>query len=90
MSCHHETDPMTIPWKCVICKEEFYGRAKGYHEVFTYKPMKNAIREALINKIPARPDSVPCCPINLQKAVFQHKKECKGVLYLGTINGNNS
>ena len=88
MSCHHETDPMTIPWKCVICKEEFYGRAKGYHEVFTYKPMKNAIREALINKIPARPDSVPCCPINLQKAVFQHKKECKGVLYLGTINGN--
>lgn len=88
MSCYYETDPMSIPWKCVICKEEFYGKAKPYHEVFTYKPMKIAIREALINKIPARPDSVPCCPVNVQKAVFQHKKECKGVLYLGTINGN--
>ena len=86
-SCEFIGSAIDIPWKCSICKSEFYSRAKAYSPLI-YKPMKVAIKKALMAKIPARPDNIPCCTLDPEKDVFRHKKECQGILYLGELNGN--
>ena len=87
--CEYLTNPTKIPWKCTICKDTFYSRAKPYDEVFTYKPMKICIRNALEDKIPARPTQMACsCSLDIKRTNFNHKRECNGVLYLGTLNNN--
>jgi hypothetical protein len=89
--CLLKADPLSIRWKCMICKDEFKSEAKIYNPL-EFKKIKNAIKDAIIDRLPARPRTVNCCTeINakIENFKFFHKKECDGELYLGKMNGKD-
>ena len=72
-------------WKCELCDEEFSSGVKEYVK-FETKPLVNCVRNALVNKIPARPDECLCCGAEPRLYMFKHLgKKCKGILYLGYL-----
>ena len=74
-----------MKWKCELCDEEFSSGVKEYVK-FETKPLVNCVRNALVNKIPARPIECPCCGAEPRLYMFKHyEKKCKGVLYLGYL-----
>ncbi len=74
-----------MKWKCELCDEEFSSGVKEYVK-FETKPLVNCVRNALVNKIPARPLECPCCGAEPRLYTFKHNdKKCKGVLYLGYL-----
>ena len=74
-----------MKWKCELCDEEFSSGVKEYVK-FETKPLVNCVRNALVNKIPARPLECPCCGAEPRLYTFKHSdKKCKGVLYLGYL-----
>jgi hypothetical protein len=83
-SCKFEADPTTIFWVCMLCKKDFATGAKIYNPM-DYRIFKIAIKNIMLNKLPARPDSVPCCNIIPNQIKFFHKNECRGILYTGTL-----
>lgn len=90
LKCNFEIEQERIKWKCMICREEFLSQAKEYNPL-EYKAMKIAVKKSLFDGIEAKPDYVPCCnikPKDIKNYTFHHKKECNGILYLGTLNKN--
>jgi Zn finger protein HypA/HybF involved in hydrogenase expression len=84
--CNFEVDPLKIFWKCIICNEEFKNLAK-YYNANEFKMLKNAIKNAIMERVKARPTKVPCCPIDrIEDFIFIHKKECDGFLYKTVFN----
>ena len=75
-----------MKWKCELCDAEFTSGVKEYIKYET-KPLVNCVRNALINKIPARPAECVCCNAEPRLYNFQHndKKGCKGNLYIGFL-----
>ena len=74
-----------MKWKCELCDEEFSSGIKEYVKYET-KPLVNCVRNALVNKIPARPYECSCCGAEPRLYSFNHNdKECKGILYLGFL-----
>ena len=75
-----------MKWKCELCDAEFTSGVKEYIKYET-KPLVNCVRNALINKIPARPCECICCNAEPRLYIFQHndKKGCKGNLYIGYL-----
>ena len=72
-------------WKCELCDKEFSSGVKEYVK-FETKPLVNCVRNALVNKIPARPAECLCCGAEPRLYLFKHlEKKCKGVLYLGYL-----
>ena len=52
-----------------------------------YKSLKICVKDAIVNKINARPEYMICkCNLNVNSTIFFHKSACKGELYLGEIN----
>ena len=74
-----------MKWTCELCDEEFSSGVKEYVK-FETKPLVNCVRNALVNKIPARPAECPCCGAEPRLYMFKHyDKKCKGILYLGYL-----
>ena len=74
-----------MKWKCELCDEEFSSGVKEYVR-FETKPLVNCVRNALVDKIPARPAECPCCGAEPRLYIFKHNdKKCKGDLYLGYL-----
>ena len=74
-----------MKWKCELCDKEFTSGVKEYVK-FETKPRVNCVRDALVNKIPARPDSCICCGAEPRLYTFKHNdKKCNGILYLGSL-----
>ena len=74
-----------MKWKCELCDEEFSSGVKEYVK-FETKPLVNCVRNALVNKIPARPVECPCCGAEPRLYTFKHyDNKCKGLLYLGYL-----
>ena len=74
-----------MKWKCELCDEEFSSGVKEYVK-FETKPLVNCVRNALVNKIPARPAECLCCGAEPRLYMFKHlEKKCKGVLYLSYL-----
>ena len=74
-----------MKWKCELCDKEFTSGVKEYVK-FETKPRVNCVRDALVNKIPARPDECPCCGAEPRLYTFKHyDKKCNGILYLGYL-----
>jgi len=74
-----------MKWKCELCDKEFTSGVKEYVK-FETKPRVNCVRDALVNKIPARPDSCICCWAEPRLYTFKHNdKKCNGILYLGSL-----
>ena len=72
-------------WKCELCDQDFSSGVKEYVK-FETKPLVNCVRNALVNKIPARPVECLCCGAEPRLYLFKHlEKKCKGVLYLGYL-----
>ena len=74
-----------MKWICELCDEEFSSGVKEYIK-FETKPLVNCVRNALVDKIPARPVECPCCKAEPRLYMFKHSdKKCKGILYLGYL-----
>ena len=74
-----------MKWKCELCDKEFTSGVKEYVK-FETKPRVNCVRDALVNKIPARPEQCICCGAEPRLYTFNHNdKKCNGVLYLGYL-----
>ena len=74
-----------MKWKCELCDKEFTSGVKEYVK-FETKPRVNCVRDALVNKIPARPDECLCCGAEPRLYTFKHyDKKCNGILYLGYL-----
>ena len=88
LKCKIEFDQHDIQWNCVICNNTFVCEAKVYNPL-EYKTMKMVVKETIVKGIEAKPDTVECCQMTedeIEKATFRHKKNCNGVLYLGSLN----
>ena len=84
--CDVKKKPLEIIWKCLICHQEFQTEAKIYNPL-EYKSLKICVKDAIANKIYARPEYLICkCNLTLDKTIFFHKEKCRGELYLGEIN----
>ena len=85
-SCKIKKNPLDITWKCIICQKEFQTEAKIYNPL-EYKSLKICVKDAIVNKIKAKPEYMVCkCDIDIDNTIFFHKAFCKGELYLGEIN----
>ena len=83
--CNFISDPESILWNCSICKEEFRSKAKVYNPL-EFQILKNTIHMALLLQKQARPKELPCrCEKDLNKLIFFHKEECRGLLYQGML-----
>ena len=72
-------------WVCEICDAEFKSEVKEYIR-FETKPMVNCVRDALVQKVLARPAEMTCCDGDPRYFNFIHEeKGCKGTLYLGLL-----
>ena len=85
LHCKKEIGENKIKRKCAYCKQEFTSEAKLYNELeMTTKRL--AIKKTLYDCKEAKPDCAPCCGIDVKKCQFLHKKECKGIMFLGTLD----
>ena len=72
-------------WICEICDKPFKSKVREYVR-FETKPKVNCVRDALVNKILARPAEMPCCGGDPRYFTFLHESNgCKGVLYSGYL-----
>lgn len=85
LSCNLAVDQTSISWRCILCKNDFNSEAKPYNPL-EYKNMKLCVKEALLGKVKARPEKVPCCSIDLSVNKFVHNMKCNGELYMGEMN----
>lgn len=88
-SCGFNTDPTSILWVCVLCKQDFTSNAKIYNPL-EYKIIREAIKEAKLNKIPILPSQIPCCSEKVKELNFKyftHKLECEGRIFQGEMQG---
>ena len=74
-------------WVCEICDKQFKSKVREYFR-FETKPRVNCVRDALVQKIEARPAEMPCCNEDPRYFTFLHEKNgCKGILYTGYLQG---
>ena len=84
--CQKCQNPKNLKWKCLICQKDFISDVKEYNPL-EFKNMKICVKDALVNKIKAKPDKLLCgCNIDIKKIKFFHKLTCKGDIYLGEMN----
>ena len=85
LNCEFSAKPNRILWTCNIDKVEFKSDAIVYNPL-QVEIVKKSINLALMIKHKAHPNNLSCCPkINVYFQDFFHKKECKGILYLGEL-----
>ncbi len=85
LNCEFSAKPNRILWTCNIDKVEFKSDAIVYNPL-QVEIVKKAINLTLMTKHKAHPNNLSCCPkINVYFQDFFHKKECKGILYLGEL-----
>ena len=74
-------------WTCEICDKQFKSKVREYFR-FETKPKVNCVRDALVQKIFARPAEMPCCQEDPRYFTFLHgANKCKGILYTGYLQG---
>ena len=85
-NCNWQNKIKTMVWNCKICGKDFFSGAISYIK-FENKPNKISYIKTLIDKIPAKPNYVPCCNIDPRNVNFTHSIDCDGILYLGINQG---
>ena len=84
-SCNWKNKISNTLWKCCNCNEEFNSNCKIYNRLENVKE-KICIRNALVNKTYAKPESIFCCKFDMKKILFQHNINCDGNLIYGILN----
>ena len=88
--CKKAWYPSFLQWECLICKKLFSCDAKAYNPL-EFKTIKICIKEAIVNKIKAKPNFLNCeCALNFNEINFFHKASCKGELFFGELNGKKT
>ena len=87
--CNWKCNANNKKWVCELCDAEFTSSVKEYIR-FETKPMVNCVRDALVQKIFARPLPGFCCGVDQNQFIFRHinnnkEKRCNGILYLGYL-----
>ena len=73
-------------WKCNTCSQYFKSEIKFYN-YFELLYIKRIYGIALLIKQKAHPGILPCCQdLDEKNLIFNHKKECKGILYFWILN----
>jgi len=73
-------------WKCSTCSQYFKSEIKFYN-YFELLYIKRIYGIALLIKQKAHPGILPCCQdLDEKNLIFNHKKECKGILYFWILN----
>ena len=84
--CQTSQNPKNLKWNCLICHKDFISEIKEYNPL-EFKNMKICVKDALVNKIKAKPEKLLCgCNIDIKTIKFFHKLSCKGDIYLGEMN----
>lgn len=87
--CLYNIAPEEMKYNCLVCKKDFSSKLKIYNPI-EFHIIKVSIKNALLLKIPAKPDYLPCCKMDTKNVQsFFHKKECSGILYSGKWINNN-
>ena len=84
--CGCISKPSRILWTCTVCKKEFKSGCIPYNPL-DLVVIKKVIRQTLLLKHLAHPNKMPCCKLNVFFTNFYHKSSCKGILYVGELNG---
>ena len=84
--CGCISKPSRILWTCTVCKKEFKSGCIPYNPLDLIV-IKKVIRQTLLLKHLAHPNKMPCCKLNVFFTNFYHKNSCKGILYVGELNG---
>ena len=85
--CNWECLAKEKNWICEICDKSFKSKVREYFK-FETKPKVNCVRDALVNKIEARPAEMPCCNGDPRYFTFLHKtNRCNGIWYSGLLQG---
>ena len=87
--CNFVSKPRHISWTCNICKKDFTSGAKVYNPL-EVEIIQRVIKQTLLLKQRAFPKIVPCCKLNVHFTEFYHKKNCRGILYLGKNKNDES
>ena len=87
--CNWKCNANNKKWICELCDAEFTSSVKEYIR-FETKPMVNCVRDALVQKIFARPPPGCCCGVDQSQFIFRHinnenEKKCNGILYIGYL-----
>ena len=86
IKCQTSQNPKNLKWNCLICHKDFISEIKEYNPL-EFKNMKICVKDALVNKIKAKPEKLLCgCNIDIKTIKFFHKLSCKGDIYLGEMN----
>jgi len=87
--CNFKSTPEEMNYNCLVCKKIFKANLKIYNPL-EFDIIKISIKNALLYKIPSKPDYLPCCKQATKNINhFFHKKECTGILYSGKWINNN-
>ena len=81
--CNWISSPSKIKWICEICGRKFSSKVKEFVK-FESKPEINCVKNALINRICAKPLKCKCCDANPMNMNFFHIK-CGGIYYLSYL-----
>ena len=88
--CKKAWYPSLLHWECLICKKLFTCDAKVYNPL-EFKTIKICIKEAIVNKIKAKPEYLECnCISDFSEINFFHKANCKGNLFFGELNNKKT
>ena len=88
--CKKAWYPSLLHWECLICKKLFTCDAKAYNPL-EFKTIKICIKEAIVNKIRAKPEYLECnCELDYSEINFFHKANCKGNLFFGELNNKKT
>ena len=84
--CRFLTSPKNLDLKCNICSNQFQSDVIVYNKS-EVNYIKKVINYGLLLKKHARPMKLPCCKnIDVKKASFYHKKDCKGIIYFAEFH----
>ena len=83
--CNFSSLPEKITWSCNVCGIEFKSNAIIYNPLQN-EYIKRIIKQTLYIKHKAHPNKLPCCNLNIFFTDFYHKKDCKGILFIGELN----
>jgi len=84
-NCLFISKPRRISWICNNCKKDFSSGAKVFNPL-DVEIIQKVIKQTLLLKHRAHPSKMPCCKLNVFFTEFYHKKNCRGILYLGEMN----
>ena len=88
LNCNVEIETHHLKQKCFVCGNDFIPDIKEYNPL-ELKTLKMVMKQILYDGKEAKPELLPCCHVenkDVQKYKFYHKKECTGILFIGTFN----